>query len=131
MLRLLNKNFIYAISAALTGLTIFFVYVTYSNIATPENIRKSSAIKVQVVKDCAKKAEEFGFERVSPKTGGSYVHLEIKQTKVEDPMDYAVKSSMLQKYCHKLELKSFCLGNECKIKSNDSSSQFNMVFVAN
>ncbi len=131
MFGLLNKNIIYGISAALTGLTVFFIYVTYSNIATPENLKKGSDIKVQVVRDCALKAEEFGFKEVSPNTGGSYVHLEIKQSKVDDPMDYAVKSSMLQKYCHKLELKRYCLGDNCKVKNGDKSLQFNMVFVAN
>lgn len=68
MLKLLNKNVVYGISAILTGLTVFFIYVIYSNLDTPQNLVASSQVQANVVNQCAEKAREFNFETVKANT---------------------------------------------------------------
>lgn len=130
MLKLFNKNFAYGISAILMGLTIFFIYVIFANLDTPKNLVETSRVKTNVIADCGEKAREFDFETVKPNVRANYYFLEIKQTHVDDPMDFAIKTSMLQEYCKKMELTTYCLGNECKVKDNEDSYQFRMVLTA-
>lgn len=131
MLSLLSKKMMVSLSFVFGLLTLFFGYVIMFNLDEPENLVDSSNIKNNIVDDCKDKAISLGFNDSEAKS----VKLEqrhslaIKKTVVKDPMKLAIDSSILQNYCKKMELKTYCLGNECKQKATDKSHQFNMVLT--
>lgn len=131
MLSLLSKKMLMALSSVFVLLTFFFGYVIMFNLDDPKNLVDTSGIKGNVVDDCGEKAIELGFNKSEIKS----IKLEkrhslaLKRTVVTDPMDLAVKTSILQNYCKKMELKSYCLGSECRTKKKDDSFQFKMVLT--
>ncbi len=129
MIKLFNRKIMYGLSVLFFGLSLFFVYIIVFNLDTPENLVETSQLQENIVKNCAVKARQLGIEEVIPVITKKRKSLVLKQKKVSDPMEFAIKTSMLQNYCSKLELQSYCLGNECKRSKNETSHQFNMTLV--
>lgn len=126
MLQLLDRKLMLGLSAIFFGLTMFFVYVVVYNLDEPKNLVSTSKIYENVIEECAAKANDMGFETVTPLITSIRKSLTIKETVVKDPMAIAIKSSLLQTYCKKLSLDKYCIGDECKRSLKEPSHQFNM-----
>lgn len=123
MLKLLNKKLMIAVNILLFVMGVFFSIIIFYNLFnTPTELASSSNIYNTILEDCEEKAESLGFTQISVRNN----IIKIQENTIEDPMDVATKSSMLQNYCKKLELYKYCLGDECQ-----SNMQFRMTMRIN
>lgn len=131
MLGLLSKKMMMALSFIFFLLTLFFSYVIMFNLDTPEKLVDTSGLKIAIVDKCKNKAINLGFtnEELKSVKLENRNSLTLKRTTVSDPMELAIKTSVLQSYCNKMELKTYCLGNDCKQNPNEESYQFNMTLI--
>lgn len=129
MLSLLNRKVLILISFILCIFSCYFLYVSFYNLKEPKNLAPESALSKKIIDDCANKARELGIKTIQPLNTQTRHSLTLSQDKVEDPMDFLYRTSILKNYCKKLNMTDYCLGNECKKGKNDPDKDFYMTFV--
>lgn len=128
MISLLNRKILILVSVVFSLFSLFFIYISVQNMKDPKELVETSRVYVNIINDCATKAEELGIEDITQLNKGTRNSLTLRQTKVNDFTEFLHKTTVLKNYCKKLKMESYCLGNECKI-SKEPSHQFSMRFI--